>query len=506
MNVDSLPNGAAPKARYTPALTTLLRRLTRTPARKRAATAVAVLAAGTLGSVLIIATATSAPPEPIVEKAWPVSVTTVRATRLSPQLTAYGRVESASVARLRTAIDAPVARTLVREGDQVAAGQLLIQLEPRMFELALIERQAELVRAESALQSSRNDAASAKRNLERHRVLAGIARDKLRRFESLFAKGMVPVTLLDEVRDSTNQRDITLNEQETATLNYPNTLAEQSAEVTRARALRDRARLDLLETQVRAPFAGPVLAVHVAPGDRSTAPVLMEVADAGGLEVRAAIADRHIAALRRGLDSPTPVMAQTQIDGRAVALQLRRIGQGVRTGQGSVDAFFSLAGTDAAHTPAIGSVLDIRISLPAIDQVIALPSTALYDNRRVYGINTQPSGEFRLQAFDIERVGDQLGPHGELLAVVRAPALPVGTQVLTTQLQRAISGLLVLPIQPAPTTRQPADAGGHAIAIAGSVTGGVAAATARRAGDADNRVAAAAAPSVAALPLPAPHP
>ena len=66
---------------------------------------------------------------------------------------------------------------------------------------------------------------------------------------------------------------------------------------------------------------------------------------------------------------------------------------------------------------------------------------AVYENERVYRVL-----DSRLDGMSIEQVGDYIGPDGELRILIRAPSLLRGDRVVTTQLPRAITGLLVAPV------------------------------------------------------------
>ena len=102
-----------------------------------------------------------------------------------------------------------------------------------------------------------------------------------------------------------------------------------------------------------------------------------------------------------------------------------------------MDAFFEFdAGIDAA--PALGRVLNLRIGLPAQADLIAVPVQSIYDNGRIYAVR-----DSRLQGFDVERVGELETKEDGYRILIRTDALQSGDQIITTQLPRAINGLLV---------------------------------------------------------------
>ena len=83
------------------------------PAVRRALVGTGFLAGAVLMSASIFATGPTAQPEVKKEKAWPVSIIEVAPDALHPSFTAFGRVESSDVARLRTDLVARVDAVLV---------------------------------------------------------------------------------------------------------------------------------------------------------------------------------------------------------------------------------------------------------------------------------------------------------------------------------------------------------------------------------------------------------
>jgi hypothetical protein len=190
---------------------------------------------------------------------------------------------------------------------------------------------------------------------------------------------------------------------------------------------------------VVAPFAGPVLAVHVAPGDRSNLGMaLVEVAEADGFEVRVQIPESYASAFERhlrALPGATDITARTS---NGAAMNLVRLSSRVRAGQSGLDAFFQVRVAAGAALPAIGRVIDLSITMPAEDNVVALPVQSIYENNRIYEVVDD-----RLHAIEVERVGELRTPDGRYRVLVRSPELSGGKSIITTQLPTAISGLLV---------------------------------------------------------------
>jgi multidrug efflux pump subunit AcrA (membrane-fusion protein) len=411
-------------------------RLPSDPRRRRMAVSGLILAGAALASLSIFATGPDAKPELRPEKAWPVSVVTIEPEALNPVFTAFGKVESNDVARIRTDIVARVVEVAVKEGDWVAEGDLLVRLDDAEVGLELDERRADLQQHQATLRSIETDYALARQTTSHFESMQRVADNRLERHHDLMKQRLISSSLMDEVVAQANQATIEHQNHMRQIADFPNRIAAQKAIVAKTEALAARAELDLAKTVIRAPFGGPVLAVLVARGDRSNlgAP-LIEMAAAEGFEVRVQVPDDYGARFRQYLNAGTAITARSPA---MEPLHLTRIAGQVRTGQTGLDAFFALGRDPPA---ALGRVVEVRITLPSEADVIALPPHAIYESDRIYRVL-----EGRLQAVTVERVGEYEDAEGGYHVLVRSPELETGATVITTQLPRAISGLLVEPV------------------------------------------------------------
>jgi hypothetical protein len=164
---------------------------------------------------------------------------------------------------------------------------------------------------------------------------------------------------------------------------------------------------------------------------------LLEIADAASFELRVQIPNAYGDRFHAHLSRSSTVYADTDYGTR---LKLLRFASQVRTGQSGLDAYFQVAVQSGAPATALGRMVAVSVNLPEEDDVVALPVQSLYENNRIYAVKDQ-----RLQSIRIERVGELRTEQGEYRVLVRSPELKPGEKIITTQLPRAISGLLVEP-------------------------------------------------------------
>ena len=83
-------------------------------------------------------------------------------------------------------------------------------------------------------------------------------------------------------------------------------------------------------------------------------------------------------------------------------------------------------------------MLNLTIQLPAEPNLVALPVQAIYDGNKIYRVIDE-----RLQSIRIERIGEYQSPTDGYQILVRGEAIAAQDLIITTQLPRAINGLLV---------------------------------------------------------------
>ncbi|NOX50574.1 MAG: hypothetical protein GXP16_08565 [Gammaproteobacteria bacterium] len=111
-----------------------------------------------------------------------------------------------------------------------------------------------------------------------------------------------------------------------------------------------------------------------------------------------------------------------------------RLAGHVRAGQTGLDAFFK----SPQNSQTLGRVFNLTIQLPAQSSLIAVPVQSIYANNRVYTVR-----DSRLVSYQIQRVGERETAESGYQILIRSDDIIDGEKIITTQLPRAITGLLV---------------------------------------------------------------
>jgi len=107
---------------------------------------------------------TSKPAQASSNQPMPVVAAAAKTGDLPIYLTGLGSVTASNTVTVRTRVDGQLFELAVREGQMVAAGDLIAQIDPRPFQVQLLQAQGQKERDEALLANARVD-------LERYRIL-----------------------------------------------------------------------------------------------------------------------------------------------------------------------------------------------------------------------------------------------------------------------------------------------------------------------------------------------
>jgi len=241
-----------------------------------------------------------------------------------------GALRAVSQAVVKAKVAGEVREVLVREGDAVTAGQVLIRIDGSDY-------QARVAQATGALQAARGQ-------LE----IAGKARDNNR---ALLEQGFISRNAFD---NSASQ----------------NVIAR--ANLDSARGALDVAQKSLADTVLRAPIAGLISSRSVQPGEKVSADnPLLEIVDLRRMEMEASVPATDIAQIKLG----QPVSVRLDGVAQAVPGRVARINPGTQSGSRSILAYIQIDNPDGALRG--GMFGEAELTLSQKSGVLSVPQSAL---------------------------------------------------------------------------------------------------------------------------------
>lgn len=231
----------------------------------------------------------------------PSDVTVVQQGDVSRLLSLSGALRAFNQAQIKARVAGDVRDVLVREGESVQAGQVVIRMDPSDYEARLAQAQGALAAAQGQLDIARQ------------------ARDNN---QALLAKNFISKNAYD---------------------NGVNQYAIAVANVDSAKGALAVAQKALADTQVRAPMAGLISNRSVQPGEKISADNrLLDVVDLRTMELEAAVPAMEISRLRVGQQ------VQVRIEGIASPVEGKvvRINPATVSGSRSIMAYVQIANPD----------------------------------------------------------------------------------------------------------------------------------------------------------------
>lgn len=344
----------------------------------------------------------------------PVSVARAERRAVPYELQATGTVEAIRAVDVLPQVNGTILRVNFREGDEVAAGQVLFEIDPRPYRAALQQSEAALLRDLTQAQSAAREAA-------RYRELA--------------------------TTNTVTREDY---EQKQATADAAAALVQSDSAAT------SLARLNLEYATVRAPIGGRTgrLLLHEGNLVRAGSNPLVSIVQIRPILVRFPVPATNLAELRKRAGQELVVVAMPSRDSAsAVRGVLSFVDNQVDTTTGSVLLKARFPNTDKGLWP--GEFVSVTLVLGMQQNAVVVPSAAVMQGQQgSYVFVVNDDGTATTQPVTVERTIDSL----TVLAGV-----PAGTMVVTDGQLRLTPNARV-EIRGGPTTESAGGGGGTAAA------------------------------------------
>lgn len=368
------------------------------------------------------------------EKVWQVNTVVAQTQSLSPSLTLYGEVGTLSLVKAAAPGAGLVDEVLVKPGDRVQTGQLMIRMDSRDFEVANLQAQADVedIRAQLAEHELKNKANV--KSLAEEKKLLELAQKEVQRINRLKKNNLSSESALSNAREMLGKQELSLINKQLEVDRYQTTRQQLRARLARAQARLKETDLARERSEITAQFQGIVAEVPVSAGDRvRIADVLVSLYALDSLEIRARIPAAYQAEIHQALLQDDIMKGSASLGRDELTLQLLRLaGEADASG---IDAYFKIV--DGAERLRIGNLIKLKLQRPLQQNVVPIPFRAIYGNNRVFVLR-----EGRMVAIDVESLGQYNSAEGNNL-LVRSDKIKDGDLIISTHLPNAVDGLKV---------------------------------------------------------------
>jgi len=239
------------------------------------------LGIGFLSIIILISCTTESKVTEKAPPSIPVNVATVIQKDVPAQLRVVGNMEAYSAVSIRALVEGELWKVYFKEGQDVQKDNLLLSIDPRPFEAALRQAEANLERDQALVQQAEanltKDLAQvtlAEANLTKDLAQAKNAEEQAKRYAFLVEKGYVAKEQYDQLRTNSESLAATVQADRAAIENAQAGLRADKAALENARAVVrgsragvETARIQLGYCSIRAPISGRTGSLLVQQGN-----------------------------------------------------------------------------------------------------------------------------------------------------------------------------------------------------------------------------------------------
>ncbi|MFQ5958749.1 MAG: efflux RND transporter periplasmic adaptor subunit [Alphaproteobacteria bacterium] len=350
----------------------------------------AILAGAMAGAWGLWKTRAQMEPEPPQESSWTVAAVSAARVEVRPEMRLFGEVVAGREVELRPLVAGRIVEVGPNfvEGGVVRAGELVVAIDPFDYRADVAEFEARIAEARARLTEIGAELESAKELLTRDREQMTLARHDVDRREKLQGTAAGSQKALDDARMALSQREQQVITRKEAIDRLTAQGEQQEAVVRRWQVALTRARRDLEETRLAAPFGGFLVDTDAAIGKRvGTGDRVARLIDAGRLEARFHLSDTEFSRLLaadgyRG--RPARVIWRVGETEFTFDAEIDRIEGEIDPESGGADLFARIrdAGVEGVLRP--GAFVEVRVSDRLYRGVVRLPESALHDGDTVF--------------------------------------------------------------------------------------------------------------------------
>jgi HlyD family secretion protein len=370
-----------------------------------------------------------------------VPVETIAQRDFMQTVVASGRVETPHRVELGVQIAGTVLRVPVIEGQTVAAGTPLIELEASELQAAAAQATQAVQQARARLRQLREvQAPGAEQAVREAQANAQTAERALARSRELVAQGFIGQAALDETQRIARvaQAHVTSAQEQLASARPTGSdSALALATLAQAEAAADAAQARLRYARISAPLAGTLITRNVEPGAAvQPGKVLMELSPAGPTQLVMQIDERNLRLLRLGQSALVSADAHPE---QRFAAELAYINPSIDAARGAVEV--------KLRVPAPPAYLAQDMTVSIDIEVAKRPQAVLVGLSSVHDADAAQPWVLKIVGRHARRQAVQLGLRSNGLAEV-LKGLQAGDQVVPASEKTVADGARIRAVAP----------------------------------------------------------
>ncbi|MEM7225480.1 MAG: efflux RND transporter periplasmic adaptor subunit [Pseudomonadota bacterium] len=353
----------------------------------------------------LIATKPQVAPTPALERVWTVAAQPATPGQVAPELKVFGQVVAGRDVELRPLVAGRVTEVGPNfiDGGLVRAGDLLVEIDPLDYQAAIKEIEAQIAEERAKIVEFESEIEAEHEMISQLRVQRDLHRRDVERRDALKQKGTGTEKSLDDARLALAQAAERIFGRQQAVSRLSARIDQRHAVVDQLTAALERAKRDLEETRLVAPFDGFLTNTATAVGRRvGVGDLIATLTDADWLEVRFHMSNGDFLRLIEGGDfRGRPARISWRLADREIAYEaeIDRLESEIDAQSGGVQLFARIKGAGLEGVLRPGAFVEVAIAEGPYDEVVRLPESALYSGETVYRIE-----EGRLTPLAVELV------------------------------------------------------------------------------------------------------
>ncbi len=301
-----------------------------------------------------------------------VNTEAIQKRRLEAIVSASGKIQPKRSVNISADTMGRVTGLAVNEGDRIAKGQFLLQIDPRNL-------RTRVQSGEASLQAARSQAEQLRLSLDAARTNLKAAQDNHRRQQELWKGGLTTREQLERAENELRVREADLRAQE-------QNLRTQQLRMQQEQATLASARYDLSKVRIESPIAGIVTRRNIEEGEtvvvgtmNNPGTVLLTIADMSVIEAEVEVDETDIPAVQLGQKAKVTIDA---MPGKSFTGKVTEIGNSpiqVTGQQASQATNFKVVLTLDGEIPEVrpGFTCTAEITTATRDNAVAVPIQAM---------------------------------------------------------------------------------------------------------------------------------